>query len=103
MLLEGDGLEYALLGPEWYVAEDQGKTVHLNGLVSSSSMTLKQCENACTHTDGCNSFSHCPRDEDRCQLMDGVFKGNEPTIVNSTCSTYYKKGIRAVLPKTYSF
>ena len=99
MLLEGHGIGYARLGLEWYVAEDQGENVRMNGLDSSSSMTLQQCENACTHIDGCNSFAHCPRDENRCWLMDKVFKGNEPTTANSTCSTYYKKGIRAILLK----
>ena len=99
MLLEGQEVEYARLGQEWYVAANEGNPILFNGKQDNWPMTLEQCENACTHIDGCNSFAHCPRDENRCWLMDKVFKGNEPTTANSTCSTYYKKGIRAILLK----
>ena len=93
MLLEGQELEYARLGHEWYVATDEGNPVFLNGKTDNYPMTLKQCETACTQTEGCNSFSHCPRHQNRCWLKDRVLTGGEPTKYKHYCSTYYKPGI----------
>ena len=100
MLLEGHDVEYVRLGQEWYVAADEGNNVLFNGKMDNWPMTLQQCENACTQTDSCNSFAHCPRHQNRCWLTDRVLTGNEPTKYKYYCSTYYKKGIRAVLLKT---
>ena len=93
MLLEGHDVEYVRLGQEWYVAADEGKSVLFNGKADPFPLTLQQCENACTQTDGCNSFAHCPRHQNRCWLTDRVLTGNEPTKYKYYCSTYYKKGI----------
>ena len=98
MLLVGPGVQYARLGQEWYVATVEGNPVLYNGKEDPYPMTLQQCENACTQTDGCNSFAHCPRHQNRCWLKDRVFKGKEPTKYKYYCSTYYKKGISALLP-----
>ena len=98
MLLEGREGGYARLGQEWYVGADQGNNVPFNGKLDNWPMTLQQCEDACDQTDGCNSFAHCPRHQNRCWLTDKVYNGNEPTKHNDYCSTYYKTGIRSLLP-----
>ena len=102
MLLEGREVEYARLGQEWYVASDEGKPVLYNGKEDPYPMTLQQCEHACSQTDGCNSFAHCPRHQNRCWLKDRVFTGNEPTMYKYYCSTYYKTGITSLFPNNLS-
>ena len=98
MLLEGREGGYARLGQEWYVGADQGNNVPFNGKLDNWPMTLQQCGDACDQTDGCNSFAHCPRHQNRCWLTDKVYKGNEPTKYKYYCSTYYKTGIRSLFP-----
>ena len=98
MLFADRVVEYVRLGQEWYVATDDGNPVFLNGKPDNYPMTLQQCENACTKTDGCNSFTHCPRHQNRCWLKDRVLTGGEPTKYNHYCSTYYKPGIGSQLP-----
>ena len=94
MCLEG----YELLGEEWYIAADEGSVVLLNGQDGTPYMSLEQCEDACTDTDGCNSISHCPRDIDRCYLRGGIFTGSEPTIYKYYCSSYYKITAEGISP-----
>ena len=60
-------------------------------------MTLRQCEEFCTGTKGCNSITHCPRDNDRCSLFDKELEGNEPTKWQSYCSSYYRAKIKPAL------
>ena len=54
-------------------------------------MTLQQCKDACTQTDDCHNFGHCPRDQNKCWLRDRILTGNEPTKYKHYCSTYYSK------------
>ena len=93
---EGD---YRRLGKEWYIASDEGNVVLYNGKNQNARMTLQQCEDACTQTDGCHSFAHCPRDYNRCWLKDRILTGNEPTIYKYYCSTYFREGILSIFQK----
>ena len=71
----------------------------LNGVAGTPDLTLKECEDACSTTDGCYSFAHCPRDDNRCWMSNKRFTGGEPTVWKYYCSTYYKQieGILYVL------
>ena len=85
-----------MLGEEWYAAADEGSVVLLDGEDGTPHMSLQQCEDACTETNGCNSIAHCPRDVNRCYLRDGVFTGSEPTNYNYYCISYYKRNVEGI-------
>ena len=77
---------YKRLGEDGLIATDEGNL--LKPRVAHK--TLAQCEEYCSDTKGCKSFTHCPLDYDRCSLYDRQLMGTEPTKWNSYCSSYYR-------------
>ena len=75
---------YKRLGENGSINTDEGNLLK----PSVAHMTLRQCEEYCTATQDCKSFTHCPHDYNRCSLFDRQVMGNQPTKWNSYCSYY---------------
>lgn len=62
-----------------------------NGVGQELSTTSSiECQTACTNNADCQSFSLCPQ-WNACWMKDKVLTGNEATVVNGQCKTYYKR------------
>eukprot|EP00441_Pelagodinium_beii_P007800 CAMPEP_0197690874 /NCGR_PEP_ID=MMETSP1338-20131121/108959_1 /TAXON_ID=43686 ORGANISM="Pelagodinium beii, Strain RCC1491" /NCGR_SAMPLE_ID=MMETSP1338 /ASSEMBLY_ACC=CAM_ASM_000754 /LENGTH=680 /DNA_ID=CAMNT_0043273365 /DNA_START=116 /DNA_END=2158 /DNA_ORIENTATION=+ len=60
-------------------------------------LSLQECQNACTNVNECQSFAFCPH-FDGCWMKTKVLTGSEPTRNFYDCKTYYKKRCESTIP-----
>ena len=73
------------------VATNQGSVI-----LKDETDSLQLCEKLCENHSGCHSFKYCKKGPQgkQCSLTDEPLTGNEPTIFEEECASYYTAGIR---------
>ena len=72
------------------VATNQGSII-----LKDETDSLQLCEKLCENHSGCHSFKYCKKGPQgkQCSLTDEPLTGNEPTIFEEECASYYTAGI----------
>ena len=73
------------------VATNQGSVI-----LKDETDSLQLCEKLCENHSGCHSFKYCKKGSQgkQCSLTDEPLTGNEPTIFEEECASYYTAGTR---------
>ena len=71
------------------VATNQGSVI-----LKDETDSLQLCEKLCENHSGCHSFKYCKKGPqgNQCSLTDEPLTGNEPTIFEEECASYYTAG-----------
>jgi len=77
--------EYEMLDIERRVAIDEGNAVEYNGRLSNT-LSMDSCEDACTESERCHSFSYCPGNG--CWLKDKILQKGDAVRWWHGCTSY---------------